>query len=754
MASRRNAQPGPSQGHRHAVSRPSSRSPAESVPDPLRPNHARKTVDSNVSRSTNNELLGQSSAGRQEQFRDVGRQNYSTLISKRAGGVPRAADRPFVRGEEVHPRKLLRKSASVPTAPAQCPQSSFTLVAPLLRTRNLPVKAGPLVPSFMEVEELREIEARKEQEEFALGPTRTAPRMSLPSMSVQRRAMQSPKKRAINAQSPSFRRISAHLPPGGAIQIAQVHVGRGGKLVVGRSDSEDSASESSEDELSDRGMVIATGRKGGQRAFKAARKIAPPDARIRQISKAARKLKISGSSDSDDGDDDDDDEDVSPRLVQTTKKARKRQDIPGSPEDVISLLDSSDEDIDELRVAFNALTFTQFRQRQYRKLPFLLRNLKKGFQARCRQAGVRIHPRNDPRGTVKVVYRYSLDRGSHSDSSSDGGGAYQTFMGSMSDWRCPLCELHKPFNRREMLVFHLDRDHAEVKTKWTHTLQRVPQSNGVTEEQEWHWKINLVIPDIVEVEEDSPEESSREPSDKARDLPQSDSDESSLPATPPPLLVNEEHEETKPIRQSASPTPSIIVKQLHSPGPRAGRLGLTTATRISYRGSLPARYPSPPPPFDSLGPAAQPPYLPETGPDGQPLYSCRIGGPRLFDLLNTLPMEEFGIMSWAIIDREELLFEMEDVRDEDKVMLALWNRYIMVHRIDFIFNDYFEGVKKFIDQYWEMIHLAAGWRALRAFLIMLCVNKYLTFDKVLKTLEYYENKTGMKGWYKENPEVG
>ncbi len=43
-------------------------------------------------------------------------------------------------------------------------------------------------------------------------------------------------------------------------------------------------------------------------------------------------------------------------------------------------------------------------------------------------------------------------------------------------------------------------------------------------------------------------------------------------------------------------------------------------------------------------------------------------------------MEEFGIMSWAIIDREELLFEMEDVRDEDKVMLALWNRYIMVHR--------------------------------------------------------------------------
>lgn len=186
---------------------------------------------------------------RQEQLRDVGRQNHSTL--KRAGGVPRAVDRPVVRGKEVQPRKLLRKSASVPTAPAQRPQSSFTLVAPL-RTRNLPTKAGPLVPSFIEAEELRENETRREQEEFALGPTRIAPRMSLPSMSVQHRAMQSPRKRAIIAQSPSSRRISAHLPPGGAIQIAQMHVGRGGKLVIGRSDSEDSASESSEDELSDR----------------------------------------------------------------------------------------------------------------------------------------------------------------------------------------------------------------------------------------------------------------------------------------------------------------------------------------------------------------------------------------------------------------------------------------------------------------------------------------------------------------------
>ena len=79
---------------------------------------------------------------------------------------------------------------------------------------------------------------------------------------------------------------------------------------------------------------------------------------------------------------------------------------------------------------------------------------------------------------------------------------------------------------------------------------------------------------------------------------------------------------------------------------------------------------------------------------------------------------------------------MEDVRDEDKVMLALWNRYIIMHRCvscgraagfvdsytrvrsDFTKNSYYDGVVKFVDKYWEMIHQAAGWRALRAFLIV------------------------------------
>ncbi len=82
----------------------------------------------------------------------------------------------------------------------------------------------------------------------------------------------------------------------------------------------------------------------------------------------------------------------------------------------------------------------------------------------------------------------------------------------------------------------------------------------------------------------------------------------------------------------------------------------------------------PPPKEERGGPAAQYPYL-KAG-----WRSCRIDGPRLYDLLNELPLEPFGVLAWSIVDTEEELFELEDMRDEDKVIFALWNRWIMLNR--------------------------------------------------------------------------
>lgn len=61
-------------------------------------------------------------------------------------------------------------------------------------------------------------------------------------------------------------------------------------------------------------------------------------------------------------------------------------------------------------------------------------------------------------------------------------------------------------------------------------------------------------------------------------------------------------------------------------------------------------------------------------------YSCRPTGPSVFDLLGTLPMEKFGVLDWDVIDREEEIWESDDVREEYKVMQALWMRWIMLNR--------------------------------------------------------------------------
>ena len=109
---------------------------------------------------------------------------------------------------------------------------------------------------------------------------------------------------------------------------------------------------------------------------------------------------------------------------------------------------------------------------------------------------------------------------------------------------------------------------------------------------------------------------------------------------------------------------------------------MATTTTATPRISSEARYPTPPPPDDPLGPAARPPYLPAYSEYGGPTvyYSCRPGGACLFDLLGTLPMKEFGILEWEVLDREEEIYESDDVKEEYKVMHALWARWIMRHR--------------------------------------------------------------------------
>ena len=159
---------------------------------------------------------------------------------------------------------------------------------------------------------------------------------------------------------------------------------------------------------------------------------------------------------------------------QPVQKARKKG--PYAQHDEIIEI-SDDEDIDDLQEAFDALTLPEARLKQYRRLPFLLRNLRRGFEKACNRRRIRTTPPEQPEGAVKVVYKYYLE-GSDSDDaanladSSDEGREKQMFVGSMGSWFCPMCSLHKLFARREMLVFHLVKDHPQVKVSWKERIVR------------------------------------------------------------------------------------------------------------------------------------------------------------------------------------------------------------------------------------------------------------------------------------------
>jgi hypothetical protein len=112
-------------------------------------------------------------------------------------------------------------------------------------------------------------------------------------------------------------------------------------------------------------------------------------------------------------------------------------------------------------------------------------------------------------------------------------------------------------------------------------------------------------------------------------------------------------------------------------------ISVTTATtEKNVDAPYPSRYPTPPPQDNPLGAAAQPPYFPAESDHGGPsvYFSCRPGGPSLLDLLDTLPLEPFGVLDWAVLDREDEIFESDDVKDEYKVMHALWARWVVLNR--------------------------------------------------------------------------
>jgi len=91
----------------------------------------------------------------------------------------------------------------------------------------------------------------------------------------------------------------------------------------------------------------------------------------------------------------------------------------------------------------------------------------------------------------------------------------------------------------------------------------------------------------------------------------------------------------------------------------------------------PQQAPSAHDPLGALGACPHPSPSVDDDNDG---LSCRPCGPRLYDLIARDPISKYGLTSWSLLERDEELFEIDDVRDEEKAMQALWNRWIFFKR--------------------------------------------------------------------------
>ncbi|KAH7915040.1 hypothetical protein BJ138DRAFT_222271 [Hygrophoropsis aurantiaca] len=441
---------------------------------------------------------------------------------------------------------------------------------------------------------------------------------------------------------------------------------------------------------------------------------------------------------------------------------------------------------DSFLAALDALTLGDTRMQSLHCLPFLLRNLRTGFQYRCHLCGIDTNIEVPPTAPITVIYSI------RSAAENELGADSDVHIIEMSAWNCPLCKFHGTFKTKEILGKHLLWDHPTVGIIWTQdeddlrlTLEipsaEVTVAQQLTPQFEYAGPLPIVVPATPEfasnvasnddldaqmpiaatsqIEHVQPlpttVSTSLEFASNAAHKPEADTQMPQITVkpsyqeppqtTPSEAATIEDDMKFKIRRDSPTPNPSRSSSRTFVGTSRAtSRTSLHSSNKSTTPSAQPSRYPTPPPPTDPLGASAQFPYLP--GDNSDALYSCRIGGPRLYDLLNTMSLDEFGVLSWVIVDREEEMFEVDDVRDEDKVMQALWTRWIFLNRNLFVAN-YPRGMRAFVEQNWRMIHRAAGWAALRQWLMIFMTHKFLSPVDIVEILKYYQGLTGMRHWY-------
>ncbi|KAG6899858.1 hypothetical protein C0993_006202 [Termitomyces sp. T159_Od127] len=197
-----------------------------------------------------------------------------------------------------------------------------------------------------------------------------------------------------------------------------------------------------------------------QAGFKAARKrewpqppVSDPDLSAEEAS--SDEVDELDSSDSSPYNDQDDSEGIGDSDIEEVVITARRQRslspaeieiLPGPPRPPSPLSVS-----EGMMTAIADLSLSSVRMQSTRQLPFLRRNLRRGFKQRCRQLDVPTEPTLEQDTKLRVRYDYRSE----------------IVRVRLRDWTCPLCELHGFFPTREMLACHLSWDHEKATTEWT-----------------------------------------------------------------------------------------------------------------------------------------------------------------------------------------------------------------------------------------------------------------------------------------------
>lgn len=338
------------------------------------------------------------------------------------------------------------------------------------------------------------------------------------------------------------------------------------------------------------------------------------------------------------------------------------------------------------------------------RLPFLSRNLMKGFVGRCiEEDGASLHTKVDPPFTTTVAYRLA--------------GTDCIHRASWDSSLCPLCPAYKYFRCQRTLKTHLAWDHDDVDVKWN------TMSTGETH-------LELVLPAPAKV------------SARKTDMSLFNFVSFSRYAR---TLKDHTLNSCGSTGQARLPTPSMHGLDVGMQNLKVEDDEQTLPSEIVANQEIPssesAKYQEVKALLDrKFGPTSKYPYLPAISLESEGptvLYSCRPGGPKVYDLLGTLPLKPFGVLAWEIRVKEEEIFALPGIADGHKVMHALWNRWIFFNRSLFLGNQH-EGVRAFITEYWRMIRLAAGWDVLRWWLLILCSGKHITGEDIADVVQHYE----------------